>query len=105
MSGSGPFAPIFAGVWQSWQPMAVTRYLPRAIDPVALSPVPALAAAPAFGAVLAPPAPVAPAPCVALCADTPATMNNPADAVITTSRCTDGPITSLLHIIVPPPAT
>src|SRR5262245_13213513 len=29
MSGSGPAAPIFQGVWQSLQPMSVTRYLPR----------------------------------------------------------------------------
>src|SRR6185503_15302651 len=29
MSGSGPFGPIFFGVWQSWQPAIVTRYLPR----------------------------------------------------------------------------
>ena len=30
MSGSGPRAPIFIGVWQSSQPMTPTRYLPRA---------------------------------------------------------------------------
>src|SRR5512146_751684 len=30
MSGAGPLAPIVHGVWQSLQPMAVTRYLPRA---------------------------------------------------------------------------
>ena len=30
MSGSGPAAPIFHGVWQSLQPATVTRYLPRA---------------------------------------------------------------------------
>jgi len=30
MSGSGPFAPIVHGVWQSWQPEVVTRYSPRA---------------------------------------------------------------------------
>ena len=29
MSGSGPLAPIFKGVWQSLQPPTVTRYLPR----------------------------------------------------------------------------
>src|SRR5262245_65936086 len=29
-SGSGPFSPIFSGVWQSLQPAIVTRYLPRA---------------------------------------------------------------------------
>src|SRR4051812_30704164 len=29
MSGSGPFAPIFSGVWQSWHPAALTRYSPR----------------------------------------------------------------------------
>ena len=29
MSGSGPFGPIFSGVWQSLQPPMVTRYLPR----------------------------------------------------------------------------
>ena len=29
MSGSGPFGPIFAGVWQSWQKPAVTMYSPR----------------------------------------------------------------------------
>src|SRR3954469_14217831 len=28
-SGSGPFAPIFIGVWQSPQPPVVTRYSPR----------------------------------------------------------------------------
>ena len=31
MSGSGPFGPIFSGVWQSLQPPMVTRYWPRAI--------------------------------------------------------------------------
>src|SRR6188768_156598 len=30
MSGSGPCAPIFHGVWQSLQPMILTRYEPRA---------------------------------------------------------------------------
>src|SRR5688500_19306561 len=30
MSGSGPFAPIFHGVWQSLQPPNDTRYSPRA---------------------------------------------------------------------------
>src|SRR5690242_13090920 len=29
MSFSGPFGPIFHGVWQSLQPRMVTRYLPR----------------------------------------------------------------------------
>jgi hypothetical protein len=29
-SGSGPFAPIFIGVWQSLHDMIATRYLPRA---------------------------------------------------------------------------
>src|SRR5512140_480878 len=29
MLGSGPFGPIFHGVWQSLQPPRVTRYLPR----------------------------------------------------------------------------
>jgi len=29
MSGSGPFGPIFSGVWQSWQPLVATRYSPR----------------------------------------------------------------------------
>ena len=29
MSGSGPFGPSFNGVWQSWQPMMLTRYAPR----------------------------------------------------------------------------
>src|SRR5262249_2124187 len=29
MSGSGPFSPIFQGVWQSLQPPPVTRYFPR----------------------------------------------------------------------------
>src|SRR5688500_14211549 len=29
MSGSGPFGPIFHGVWQSLQPMVLTRYSPR----------------------------------------------------------------------------
>ena len=29
MSISGPFGPIFQGVWQSWHPMMSTRYLPR----------------------------------------------------------------------------
>jgi hypothetical protein len=29
MSGSGPFGPIFAGVWQSWHPIDDTRYSPR----------------------------------------------------------------------------
>jgi hypothetical protein len=33
MSGSGPFAPIFIGVWQSLQDMIATRYLPRAAAP------------------------------------------------------------------------
>ncbi len=32
ISGSGPCGPIFHGVWQSLQPMAVTRYLPCATD-------------------------------------------------------------------------
>src|SRR5512140_1676984 len=27
-SGSGPWGPIFLGVWQSWQPMIRARYLP-----------------------------------------------------------------------------
>ena len=31
MSGSGPFGPIFQGVWQSLQPPIVTRYSPRLI--------------------------------------------------------------------------
>src|SRR5689334_11900934 len=31
MSGSGPFGPIFQGVWQSLHPPIVTRYWPRAI--------------------------------------------------------------------------
>ena len=30
MSGSGPFGPSLNGVWQSWQPLVLTRYLPRA---------------------------------------------------------------------------
>jgi hypothetical protein len=30
MSGSGPFGPIFIGVWQSLQDMMSTRYFPRA---------------------------------------------------------------------------
>ena len=30
MSGSGPLGPTFHGVWQSWQPEVVTRYLPLA---------------------------------------------------------------------------
>src|SRR5262252_9145798 len=34
MSGSGPLGPIFSGVWQSLQPTALTRYLPRAALPV-----------------------------------------------------------------------
>src|SRR5512140_2958584 len=29
ISGSGPFGPIFRGVWQSLQPTIVTRYFPR----------------------------------------------------------------------------
>ena len=29
MSGSGPFGPIFHGVWQSLQPPNETRYSPR----------------------------------------------------------------------------
>jgi hypothetical protein len=29
MSGSGPFAPIFKGVWQSWQAAIDTKYRPR----------------------------------------------------------------------------
>jgi hypothetical protein len=29
MSGSGPFGPIFTGVWQSWQAEVETMYLPR----------------------------------------------------------------------------
>src|SRR5215475_15317795 len=29
MSGSGPLGPILSGVWQSLQPIIVTRYLPR----------------------------------------------------------------------------
>src|SRR6478672_2351546 len=29
MSGSGPCGPIFHGVWQSLQPMILTRYAPR----------------------------------------------------------------------------
>src|SRR5262245_42416220 len=29
MSGSGPFGPIFTGVWQSWHADVLTRYLPR----------------------------------------------------------------------------
>src|SRR5678816_466330 len=29
VSSSGPFAPIFFGVWQSWQPPKDTRYSPR----------------------------------------------------------------------------
>ena len=35
MSGSGPFGPIFNGVWQSLQPPAVTRYLPRSTGDMA----------------------------------------------------------------------
>src|SRR5438045_2122739 len=35
MSGSGPFAPILNGVWQSLQPITLTRYLPRSIRFVA----------------------------------------------------------------------
>src|SRR5581483_11063010 len=31
MSGSGPFGPIFSGVWQSLQEAMVTKYLPRSI--------------------------------------------------------------------------
>ena len=30
MSGSGPFAPMIQGVWQSWHPEVSTRYLPMA---------------------------------------------------------------------------
>src|SRR5689334_4025356 len=30
MSGSGPFSPIFQGVWQSLHPAVLTMYLPRA---------------------------------------------------------------------------
>src|SRR5581483_10202036 len=29
VSSSGPCGPIFLVVWQSWQPLMVTRYLPR----------------------------------------------------------------------------
>src|SRR5215470_14886157 len=36
MSGSGPLGPILSGVWQSLQPTALTRYLPRAALPAAL---------------------------------------------------------------------
>src|SRR5215207_957456 len=104
MSGSGPFGPILAGVWQSWQPMAVTRYFPRPTDPPVFSAVAAFAAAPVSGAVPAP-APVDPAPCVPPCADAPATTINPADAVTATSRRTHRSITSLLDIIVHPPST
>ena len=32
MSGSGPRAPIFQGVWQSWHAMISTRYLPRSMS-------------------------------------------------------------------------
>src|SRR5688572_13593077 len=35
MSGSGPAAPIFHGVWQSLQTEVITRYLPRATLPAA----------------------------------------------------------------------
>src|SRR5215510_13155563 len=29
MSASGPFCPIFFGVWQSWQPPPITSFFPR----------------------------------------------------------------------------
>src|SRR4051794_5995580 len=53
MSGSGPFGPIFTGVWQSSQPMAFTRYLPRAMEPPLAAP-PAGFMAAGFGGVAAP---------------------------------------------------
>src|SRR5689334_3387656 len=30
ISGSGPFFPIFIGVWQSWQPEVLTKCRPKA---------------------------------------------------------------------------
>ena len=39
MSGSGPFGPILNGVWQSEQPIMVTRYLPRSTRPAPASSV------------------------------------------------------------------
>src|SRR6516162_3644983 len=39
MSGSGPLGPILSGVWQSLQPIIVTRYLPRSTRVLPLSAV------------------------------------------------------------------
>src|SRR5262245_7229545 len=41
-SGSGPFAPILRGVWQSWQPPALTMYFPLATRAALTSPAEAL---------------------------------------------------------------
>ena len=35
ISGDGPCGPIVQGVWQSLQPIVVTRYFPRSIEAVA----------------------------------------------------------------------
>src|SRR5262245_8259459 len=37
VSGSGPLAPIFIGVWQSLHPMILERYRPRLPGPLAVS--------------------------------------------------------------------
>src|SRR5215510_1166404 len=39
MSGSGPLGPILSGVWQSLQPITVTRYLPRSTPVLPLNAV------------------------------------------------------------------
>src|SRR5687768_6442056 len=46
MSGAGPFGVIAHGVWQSWQPEVVTRYLPLATLSSWASAVDAIAASP-----------------------------------------------------------
>src|SRR6476661_2289417 len=93
MSGSGPSGPILWGVWQSWQPLMSTRYLPRATM-AALAPA-GFAAATFFGAAGAVPA----------CADTPlgpaAHITSPIAVVIATIHATRRPI-ALALICAPP---
>src|SRR5215217_9375074 len=103
MSGSGPLAPIFVGVWQSSQPMAFTRYLPRATEPPAGAADPVAFAA-GGAAAWPPPAAWPPAaPWAAIRVDPAASASSPTAADISATVAT--PCLIPLLLIVAPPSS